>query len=229
MEACRFNAIRRNGDGRYLVDQTACEGCGVCALVCEDNAVTVEDAVNGRWFVSKTRFGPMSHAILGYAEENSGRLVTVVREIACDLAQEAGNKPRDSEPPRRFDKVLIDGAPGTGCPVIASISGARYAVVVTEPTVSGLHDFERILDLTRHFGIETSVIVNKSDLNNDMTERISASARHAGVAVLGAIPYEQKFTDAQIRRKTLLEHADGRAAQIVGDFWEEIRRALGGA
>jgi len=229
MEACRFNAIRRNGDGRYLVDQTACEGCGVCALVCEDNAVTVEDAVNGRWFVSKTRFGPMSHAILGYAEENSGRLVTVVREIACDLAQEAGNKPRDSEPPRRFDKVLIDGAPGTGCPVIASISGARYAVVVTEPTVSGLHDFERILDLTRHFGIETSVIVNKSDLNDDMTEKISAAARRAGVAVLGTIPYEQKFTDAQIRRKTLLEHADGRAAQIVGDIWEEIRRALGGA
>ena len=226
MEACRFDAIARDGDGRYMVDQTACEGCGVCALVCEDSAVVVEDAVNGRWFISKTRFGPMSHAVLGYAEENSGRLVTVVREFACDLAQEAANKPGDSGGVRRFDKVLIDGAPGTGCPVIASISGARYAVVVTEPTVSGLHDFERILDLTRHFGIETSVIVNKSDLNNDMTHRISAAARQAGVAVLGTIPYDQKFTDAQIERKTLLEHADGRTTRMVVNIWEKIGSAL---
>ena len=156
----------------------------------------------------------------------SGRLVTVVRQFASDLAQEAANKPGDSGGARRFDKVLIDGAPGTGCPVIASISGARYAVVVTEPTVSGLHDFERILDLTRHFGIETSVIVNKSDLNNDMTERISAAAREAGVAVLGTIPYDQEFTDAQIQRKTLLEYADGRTARMVVNIWEEICSAL---
>jgi len=229
MEACRFRAIVRDDNGHYLIDETACEGCGVCGLVCGDNAVTLEDALNGKWFISNTRFGPMSHAILGYAEENSGRLVTVVRQFASDLAQEATNKRVDSDGSQEFDKVLIDGAPGTGCPVIASISGAQYAVVVTEPTVSGLHDFERILDLTRHFGIQTGVIINKCDLNNDMTERISAAASLAAVALLGVIPYDQQFTEAQILRKTLLEHADGYTKQTVLGIWQKIRSAVHGS
>lgn len=226
MEACRFRAITRDGDGRYMVDETACEGCGVCALVCEDGAVSVKDAVNGKWFISKTRFGPMSHAILGYAEENSGRLVTVVRQFASDLAQEAANGADGSGEVRACDKVLIDGAPGTGCAVIASISGARYAVVVTEPTVSGLHDFMRVVDLTRHFGIQTGVIVNKSDLNNDMTQRICAAAGQASVTVLGTIPYDEDFTHAQIWRRTLLEHADGPTKRTVVGIWGKIRHAV---
>jgi len=215
-EACRFAAIDLTDDGRYVIDQSACEGCGVCALVCEDDAVLTGDAVNGRWFVSTTRFGPMSHAILGYAEENSGRLVTLVREHAAGLATGSAD---DATP------VLIDGSPGTGCPVIASVTGAHRAVVVTEPTVSGLHDLERILDLTRHFRVPTGVITNKADINREMTDRIRAAAEEAGAVVLGEIPYDNRFTEAQIQRQTLLEYADCDAARLVASIWEDIRRS----
>jgi len=215
-EACRFEAVELTDDGGYLIDQAACEGCGVCDLVCEDDAIITEDAVNGKWFVSKTRFGPMSHAILGHAEENSGRLVTLVRDIASDLARETKtNAARDGH-------VLIDGSPGTGCPVIASVSGARYAVIVTEPTVSGLHDMERILALTRHFQVPSGVVVNRADLNSDMADKIARAAERAGAELLGTIPYDKKFTEAQIQRQTLLEYADGPTAKIVRSVWRRI-------
>jgi len=208
-EECRFEAVVLTG-GRYAIDPVACEGCGVCELVCPVQAVRSREAVNGKWFVSRTRFGPMSHAILGPAEENSGRLVTLVRDLGVGLAT---------------GRVLIDGSPGTGCPVIASVSGASYAVVVTEPTVSGLHDLQRILALTRHFGVETGVVVNKADLNREMTESICAASERAGVEPLGTIPYDEDFTKAQIQRKTLLEHAPHRpTASLVRSLWQRISR-----
>ncbi len=215
LAACRFAAIELTGDNCYLVDQAACEGCGVCKLVCPANAVWSEDAVNGKWYVSRTRFGPMSHAILGHAEENSGRLVTLVRELAVELA----GKTAKAEDNTGKSHVLIDGSPGMGCPVIASISGARYAVVVTEPTVSGLHDLERILALTRHFGVATGVIVNKADINHDMAARIRAATLDAKAEFLGNIPYERKFTEAQIQRQTLLEYGGGEAAKTIASIW----------
>jgi len=227
-EECRFEAIGLSADGRYLVDQTTCEGCGVCAIVCQDDAVRSEEAVNGKWFTSKTRFGPMAHAILGYAEENSGRLVTLVRQLADELPQERENQDNLHGELRHNDQILIDGSPGTGCPVIASITGAKYAVVVTEPTVSGLHDLGRILDLTRYFGVGTGVIVNKADLNTKMAQEICRASEQAGAEVLGTIAYEAKFTDAQIQRKTLLEYdSRGEAAQAIARIWKKIRRSVG--
>jgi len=220
-EACRFAAIDLTDDGAYVVDQVACEGCGVCSLVCADDAILSEDAVNGKWFVSNTRFGPMSHAILGHAEENSGRLVTLVRNLAGDLATRQSGTGGGADSPAAA-RVLIDGSPGTGCSVIASVTGARYAVIVTEPTVSGLHDLERILDLTRHFRVQTGVIVNKADLNDDMAERIRAAAGRARADLLGRIPYEKAFTEAQIERKTLLEYSDCEAARALRDIWETV-------
>jgi len=222
-QACRFDAIEASDDGPYVVDQTACEGCGVCSLVCEHEAIDSTDAINGKWFASETRFGPMSHAVLGIAEENSGRLVTLVRDLATDLAiqkQAAADLPTDA---RENGHVLIDGSPGTGCPVIASVSGARYAVIVTEPTVSGLHDLERILDLTRHFRVQSGIIVNKADLNRDMAGQIAAVADRAGAALLGAIPYDSRFTDAQIQRKTLLELGRTGTGKIVRSIFEKVR------
>jgi len=216
-EVCRFAAIDKTDDGSYVIDQAACEGCGACQFACPADAVSSEDAVNGKWFVSTTRFGPMSHAILGYAEENSGRLVTLVRDLAADLAADGGENPTN---------VLIDGSPGTGCPVIASVSGARYAVIVTEPTVSGLHDLVRVLDLTRHFRVPAGVIVNKADLNEEMTRRIEDAARDAGAEFLGTAPYDIAFTQAQIQRKTLLEYGDTPAAEAVRSAWKKIAQGL---
>ena len=216
-EVCRFSAIRKTADGAYEVDQAACEGCGACEIACPADAISSQDAVNGKWFVSDTRFGPMSHAILGYAEENSGRLVTLVRDLAADMAADTGENPSN---------VLIDGSPGTGCPVIASVSGARYAVIVTEPTVSGLHDLMRVLDLARHFRVPAGVIVNKADLNDDMTRRIEDASREAGAEFIGTTPYDNAFTKAQIRRQTLLEYGNTPAAQAVRSAWEKIFRLV---
>jgi len=222
MDVCRFAAINLTENGRYVIDESACEGCGACRIVCPSQAVTTEEAVNGKWFVSTTRFGPMSHAILGCAEENSGRLVTLVRDLARDLcAAGAGAAAAAGE-----SLVQIDGSPGTGCPVIASVSGAKYAVIVTEPTVSGLHDLRRILDLTRHFQVPSGVIVNKADLNSEMTEKINSAARQAGAGLLGNIPYDGDFTQAQIQRKTLLEYADGETSQAVRSIFRKIMETV---
>jgi len=221
-EACRFSAIDLTEDERYVIDETACEGCGVCAIVCPSDAVSSRDAVNGKWFVSRTRFGPMSHAILGHAEENSGRLVTLVRDLACDLSVDLNRTAGNAGGESRGEVVQIDGSPGTGCPVIASVSGARYAVIVTEPTVSGLHDLQRILDLTRHFRVQCGVIVNKADLNQDMTRQIAAVAEEAGAGLLGTIPYDKAFTEAQIQRRTLLEYADSETTEAVKSIFDKI-------
>jgi len=216
LEVCRFDAVERTEDGKCRIDPTACEGCGACQIVCEELAISSEDAVNGKWFTSATRFGPMAHAILGIAEENSGRLVTLVRTKGTDLAAESG----------RTDLVVMDGSPGTGCPVIASITGARYAVVVTEPTVSGLHDLKRILDLTRHFRVEAGVVVNKADLNPDMAGKIQAVAKEQGAEILGELPYDRRFTDAQIKGMSLLEYAECETGKQIRCIWEKVENRL---
>jgi MinD superfamily P-loop ATPase len=218
-EACRFAAIRATAEGGYAIDPAACEGCGACEVACPVGAISSRDEVNGKWFVSTTRFGPMSHAFLGYAEENSGRLVTLVRDLAADLAAQSESGRSAGEAPPR---VTIDGSPGTGCPVIVSVTGAHYAFVVTEPTVSGLHDLLRVFDLTRHFRVPAGVIVNKADLNPEMTRRIEEAAREADADLLGAIPYDNAFTQAQIRRRTLLEHGSTPASDAVRTAWGRL-------
>jgi len=215
-KSCRFEAIEvrvAEGRKRYTVDPMACEGCGVCKLVCRFDAVNLSESINGEWYVSETRMGPLSHAQLGIAEENSGRLVTLVREKASKLAPGG--------------KVIIDGAPGTGCPVIASITGSKYAIVVTEPTVSGIHDMERVLDVTNHFGVPTGVIINKADLNPDMADRIRAVVQAYGVAYLGSIPYDESFTKAQMRGLSIVEFdPDSHMARLIREVWERVNSYL---
>ncbi|MEA3490234.1 MAG: P-loop NTPase [Candidatus Omnitrophota bacterium] len=213
-EACQFSAIRKETvDGRpcFFVDPVACEGCGVCYLVCEDKAIKIEDAVNGEWFISETRFGPMSHAKLGVAEENSGRLVTLVRNKGALLAHESGR-----------DKELIDGSPGTGCPVIASLTGADYALIVTEPTVSGIHDMRRILEVTKHFGVSSGVVVNKYDLNTDMTDKIKRLSEDSNAEFLGVIPYDKKVTEAQMEKLSVVEFTRGPVTGSIERIWQKI-------
>ncbi len=218
-EICRFDAITCDGSGNgkvdktYRIDPIACEGCGVCAYFCPEKAIEFAPVVNGQLFVSETRCGPMVHAKLGIAEANSGKLVSLVRTRAKAIAKE-----------RELDLVLIDGSPGIGCPVISSITGADHVLVVTEPTLSGLHDLGRVSDLTRHFGIDTQVCINKWDLNRDITSEIEAQARQRGMRVAGRVRYDQGVTKAQIHAQTIVEH-ECDAADDVRDLWRNLGHA----
>jgi len=220
-EVCRFDAIYFDGPGNekvnktYRVDPIACEGCGVCAWFCTDKAIEFGPVVNGEWFISDTRCGPMVHAKLGVAEENSGKLVSIVRRQAKKIAED-----------READVVLIDGAPGIGCPVIASITGADLVLVVTEPTLSGLHDLQRVADLTRHFGIETLVCINKWDLNEEIASQIQTHARRRGLTVAGKVRYDRAVTEAQIQKKSLVEYQQNGAATETRELWAEVVQAL---
>ncbi len=213
-EVCRFGAVRE-AEGAYSVEPTACEGCGVCVRLCPAGAIDFPERECGEWFVSATRFGPMVHARLGIAAENSGKLVTLVRERARGLAEQRGR-----------DLVIVDGPPGVGCPVIASLTGASAVLVVTEPTLSGEHDLERVLELTRHFGIPAFVCVNKWDINAGMADRIEAAAERAGAAAAGRVPYDRAFTEALIQGRTLVEHDRNGPASAVRDVWNRMEAEL---
>ncbi len=222
-EICRFDAVYFDGPGNgkvdktYRIDPIACEGCGVCAWFCTDKAIEFGPVVNGEWFISDTRCGPMVHAKLGVAEENSGKLVSIVRTQARKIAED-----------RKLDLVLIDGSPGIGCPVIASITGTDLVLVVTEPTLSGMHDLQRVADLTRHFGIETLVCVNKWDLNEEITLQIETQALQQGLTPAGRVRYDRAVTEAQIQRKSLVEYQQNGTAQEIKQLWGEVQKAIAG-
>lgn len=215
--ACQFDAIA-NGDGQIpRIRSRGCEGCGACLAVCPVGAIRAEPTRDGRWFVSRTRFGPMSHAALEPTRENSGKLVTLVRGHANTLSARG-----DGE-----NATLLDGSPGTGCPVIASVGGAKAAVLVTEPTVSGLHDLKRILELTTYFRVPAGVVINKADLNDELTREIRATARRCNAPVLGELPYDGVFNDAQQAGKTVLEFApDGEPAAAIRGIWTKLQEMV---
>lgn len=209
---CRFEAIRPARDGSaYLVEPAACEGCGVCVRICPAQAIDFPERVGGEWYVSDTRCGPMVHARLTPGAENSGKLVALVREEGRRLAKE-----------RKLDLVLLDGPPGIGCPVIASITGASGVLIVTEPTLSGRHDLARVLDLARHFKVPAMVCVNKWDINPAQTKEIERRAVEQGARIAGRIRYDRAVTDAQVAGKSIVEWGDSYAAQDVRTLWESV-------
>ena len=205
---CRFDAI----SDRYEVDPIRCEGCGVCVDFCPEQAIGFPVQRCGEWFVSDTRFGPMVHARLGIAEENSGRLVSLVRTKTRQLAEARG-----------LELILTDGPPGIGCPVIAAIGGATALVIVVEPTVSGIHDMERVVDLAAHFRVPGMVIVNKFDLNVAMTEAIEQLAEKRNILVLGRVPFDPVFTRSMVQGQTLFEYGEESPTRwVVRDIWAKI-------
>ncbi len=210
-EVCRFEAIRN-----LIVDPIACEGCGVCWSICPRDAIQAKEVQSGEWFISKTRYGPMVHAKLGVAQENSGKLVTLVRKEAQRIAQE-GNYPL----------ILIDGPPGIGCPVIAALGGVDVALVVTEPSVSGIHDLERILGVCRHFRVPAWVCINKFDINPENTEKIKLHCQREGTPVIGEIPFDAIVTKAMVLESTVIEYTGGIVATEIKKLWTKLERSLG--
>jgi len=209
-ELCRFNAID-NG----VVNPISCEGCGFCFHICPESAITMEEAFSGDWFISETSYGPFIHARLGIGEENSGKLVTVVRRKAVEIAKE-----------RNLGLILIDGPPGIGCPVTASLTGVNLVLAVTEPTLSGIHDLERILKLSDHFKIPSMVCINKFDINLHNAHQIASYCENNGSKIIGKIPYEPKVVEALVQKKTIMDYPCNEVQGIVHQMWEEVKTFL---
>jgi len=209
-EVCRFNAID-NGS----VNPISCEGCGFCFHICPENAILMEEAFSGDWFISETTYGPFVHARLGIGEENSGKLVTVVRRQASEIAKE-----------KNLNLILIDGPPGIGCPVTASLTGVNLVLAVTEPTLSGIHDLERILKLAAHFKIPSMVCINKFDINLENSQKIISYCENNGSKLVGRIPYEPKVVEALVNRKTIMDYPCNEVQEIVHRMWEEVESLL---
>jgi MinD superfamily P-loop ATPase len=210
-EVCRFEAISEE----YRVDETACEGCRVCVHFCPFGAIEFPPVICGECFHSATRFGPLIHAQLAPGQENSGLLVALIRGQARDLAEEKG-----------VPLILVDGPPGIGCPVISSLTGASAVLLVTEPTLSGLHDLDRVVSLSRHFKIPPLVLINKVDLNPEMAERIEAYCRDNGLGLAGTLPYDPAVTEAMVQGKTILEWSRNGLGEKIRTIWERVQRQL---
>ncbi len=211
-DLCRWGAISED----YVVDPIECEGCGVCWYFCPEEAIDFPLNTCGEWYISDTRFGPMAHASLGIAEENSGKLVTLVRQEGKKLVEEKG-----------LDLLITDGPPGVGCPVIASMGGASAVLIVAEPSVSGKHDMERVAQLASFFRVPAMLCVNKFDLNPSMGEAIESFAGEKDISVLGRIPFDNVFTRAMVEGKTIVEfNRDSAGAKAVKKIWEDLNRRL---
>ena len=207
---CRFDAIKD-----YTVDFISCEGCGFCARACPEGAIMMEQNISGRWFISHTRYGYMTHAELGIAEENSGKLVTLVRQQAKLIAER-----------EEAEYIIVDGPPGIGCPVIASITGVDLLLAVTEPTLSGIHDLERVIGVARHFDIPALVCINKYDINRNNSMQIEEYCSQNMLQLAGKISYDPEVTKAMINRKSVIEHLCSKVTGEVKKIWERVIETL---
>jgi len=207
IEACRFNAVDEN----YCIDSLQCEGCAVCSHVCNVEAIQMKENISGEWYISRTRYGPMVHAKLGIAEENSGKLVSRIRQAASEIAQK-----------RQLNSVIVDGPPGIGCPVIASLSGVDIALIVTEPTLSGIHDMERVADVAAHFSVPTCVVINKYDINVENSDAIEGLCKERHIQVLARLPFSEDVVKSVVRGIPIVEYSkDGITPQIV-ELWNNV-------
>lgn len=206
-EACRFDAV-----SPPVVDSISCEGCGVCEHVCPEKAITMKDRTSGHLHESDTRVGPMAHAKLLPGEGNSGKLVTEVRKLGMKISKNLG-----------ISTILIDGSPGIGCPVIATVTGIKLGVIVTEPTMSGIHDMERVLALLAKFNIKAVVIINKYDINIENTRAIENYCEEQGVAVLGKIKFDSIMTESMVNAQTIPEYApEHEITDALKSMWNQI-------
>jgi MinD superfamily P-loop ATPase len=209
-ELCRFEAIRD-----FEVDPVSCEGCGFCYQICPVDAIAMEDSMAGHWFISESKYGYLCHARLGIAQENSGKLVALVRQNAKLIAEK-----------QNLDYIITDGPPGIGCPVISSLSGASLALLVTEPTLSGIHDLERVIGVCRHFSVPVLVCVNKYDLNGENTYQIESYCANEGIEVATKIPFDNVMTEAIVQGLPVVEYSDNEVTRQIKELWQIIPARL---
>ena len=207
---CRPEAI-----SDYSVDPFLCDGCGVCVAVCPEGAIKHDDAVSGEVFRSDTKYGPFVHAQLAPSGKVSGKLVTQVRNEAGSIAEEENRS-----------LIIIDGPPGTGCPVIATLSGVDLVLAVTEPTLSGIHGLKRVLAVVEHFGIPSMICINKYDLNEEITEEIYEFGDEQGIEVVGRIPFNPVVTESMVSLKPLVEYSDGAVSREIKDIWKKVLKRI---
>ena len=209
-EVCRFEAIED-----FKVDPISCGGCGFCCNVCPEEAITMQENLSGYWFISETHYGPLVHARLGVAQENSGKLVAVVRQKAKLIAEKQG-----------LDYIISDGPPGIGCPVISSLTGVDLALIVTEPTLSGMHDLDRVVGVCHHFTVPVIVCINKYDLNEHNTRQIESYCRSQGMGVVSKIPFDNVVTEALVQRLPVVEYSRNRVAHEIERLWQIVSKHL---
>ena len=209
-DICRFDAIE---DG--VVDIVSCDHCGLCVYCCPEDAITMIEDHSGNWFVSETPYGPLVHARLGIGEENSGKLVTAVRKKASEIAEKENR-----------DLIIIDGPPGIGCPVMASVAGVNMILSISEPTLSGMHDLNRVLDLSRHFQIPAKVCINKFDINPGITDEMERACQEKGTEVVSKLPFDLCVIDSLVMRKTVIDHPCGEVTSRIKEMWEKLEAEL---
>ncbi|MBS3818884.1 4Fe-4S binding protein [bacterium] len=215
LPVCRFDAISETPEGDVVIDPISCEGCGVCFHICPVEAIHMRENISGNWYVSQTPYGPFVHAKLGIAEENSGKLVTEIKKRAQTIAED-----------QKLDWTLLDGSPGIGCPVIASLSGVDMALVVTEPTLSGIHDLERVTQMAAYFNVATACCINKYDLNLQNTSRIEKWCERNSIPVMGKIPYEDIVVKSMVQGIPLVEYAESNSSREIKNIWKKISRTI---
>jgi MinD superfamily P-loop ATPase len=214
-EVCRFDALTRPDPEVPVVDPIACEGCAACVYQCPTNAIHMEEQVAGKWFRSQSRYGPLFHAALFAGQENSGKLVTMVKQQARLLAMDED-----------YELVLVDGPPGIGCPVISAASGADLALIVTEPSAAAAHDLDRVLQTTEHFGVPAKVIINKSDLFAQGTTSIEQFCLERGVDIVGHIPYDTSVTEAMVEGVPVTQYVQNPVSRAMCAVWEQLVTAV---
>jgi MinD superfamily P-loop ATPase len=211
IDLCRYGAISDD----YEVDPISCEGCGFCYNICPVDAIEMRENMAGHWFVSDTKYGPLVHAKLGIAQENSGKLVATVRQKARTLAKE-----------KNIDLIISDGPPGIGCPVISSLSGSNLALLVTEPTLSGIHDLERVIGTCQHFGVPALVCINKYDINKENSRAIDDNCKRMNAAVISKIPFDNVVTEAMVHGVPVVEYTDGAVSKKISELWTLAEKML---
>ncbi len=213
-EYCRFDAISVNEENKREIDPFKCEGCRLCERICPSQAITSTRSTNSSWFVSETRNGPMVHAHMGPGEENSGKLVTEVRKKARELAKE-----------RELQYILTDGPPGTGCATISSVSGSDAVLVIIEPSITSLHDAERVIELVHQFKIPVFALINKSTINLQMADKIAQFLEEASVPLLGQIPFDKSIVEALIKGQTINEYQpESKISETISSVWSHLSK-----